>query len=86
MYRAVTLYLIEYDIALDDKTSIERALRHITIDFRNDALGMNQTYLNDENVEQKIRNIKVSRHVAQVATYPVVRIFLVAQQQAFAEG
>lgn len=86
MYRAVTLYLIEHDIALDDEDMIATVLENISVDFRNDSLGLNQTYLNDTNVEQHIRNIKVSRHVAQVAAFPCVRNFLTTQQQAVARA
>lgn len=86
MYRAVTLYLIEHSIALDDQVAIERVLEHIQIDFHDDTLGFNQTYLNGTNVEQKIRQIKVSRHVAQVATFSAVRELMVAQQKQFVQG
>ncbi len=84
MYRAVTLFLIDNTIPLDDERAIEVALPQINIDFRNDALGLNHTYLNEKNVEQHIRNLKVSRHVAQVAAFPAVRHFLVQQQQRIA--
>ena len=86
MYRAVTLYLIEHNIALDDERSIQDALQYINIDFRNDTLGLNQTYLNETNVETLIRNIKVSRHVAQVAAFSGVRIFLIEQQKQIASS
>jgi len=85
MYRAVTLYLIENAISLDNETDIEAALQHISIDFRDDVLWLNHTFLNDRNVEQHIRNLKVSRHVTQVAAFPAVRHFLVEQQQRIAQ-
>lgn len=84
MYRALTLYLIEHDIQLDDEIAIAQALPHIHIDFRNDTVWLNQMYLNDMNVEQKIRNIQVSRHVAQVAAFPSVRVCLLKQQKYLA--
>lgn len=84
MYRAVTFYLIEHIIPLDNESKIAEALQHISIDFRDDILGKNHTFLNDKNVEQYIRNLKVSRHVAQVAAFACVRNFLVAQQQTIA--
>jgi cytidylate kinase len=39
-------------------------------------------YLNGENVEQEIREMRVSQKVSEVAAIPAVRDFAVAQQQA----
>lgn len=84
MYRAVVLYLIEHKVALDDEDEIKKHLDQITITFLDDNLWPNQTYLNNTNVENKIRQIKVSKHVAQVAAFPQVRAFLITQQKLLA--
>lgn len=84
MYRAVVLYLIQNNHSLEDESIIAQQLQSIQIHFQDDDQGKNQTYLNDINVETEIRQIKVSKHVAQVAAFPKVREFLIAQQKLLA--
>ena len=85
MYRAVTLYclnngLINGDIV--DVAELERRLADIRITFGvNAATGASETYLNGENVEREIREMRVSGKVSIVAAIPAVRHALVAQQQ-----
>jgi cytidylate kinase len=43
-------------------------------------------YLNDENVEQEIREMRVSQKVSEVAAIALVRDFAVAQQQAMGKS
>jgi cytidylate kinase len=43
-------------------------------------------YLNEENVEQEIREMRVSQKVSEVAAIALVRDFAVAQQQAMGES
>ena len=47
----------------------------------NEQLGFAEVYLNNVNVEDKIRTIEVSQYVSQVATISEVRAQLVEQQQ-----
>lgn len=84
MYRAVVLYLIQNEVKLVDEQAISKELQNIHIEFQDDALWSNQTYLNKVNVEKEIRQIKVSKHVAQVAAFPKVREFLIEQQKIIA--
>ena len=85
MYRAVTLYclnngLINGDIV--DVAELERRLADIRITFGvNAATGASETYLNGENVEREIREMRVSGKGSIVAAIPAVRHALVAQQQ-----
>lgn len=86
MYRAVTLFALRKGFFKTDDEVDEEALRaslpDIHITFRlNNATGRPDTYLNDENVEQEIRDMKVSAHVSVIAALPFVRQLLVAQQQ-----
>ena len=84
MYRALTLYLLEHNIATNDAVAIANALNDIKISFvYNEEKNKQETYLNDKNVEDKIRDMKVSERVSEVSTIPVVRDFLVKQQQQF---
>ena len=80
MYRAVTYYFLENDIGLADKKAVSVALRSIEISFQQ-IDGEKTTYLNGENVEDKIREMSVSDFVSPVAELSSVRRFLVSQQQ-----
>ncbi|MCF6183248.1 MAG: (d)CMP kinase [Bacteroidales bacterium] len=87
MYRAVTLYVIENNL-YDGKKINEEALKKdldegkIKIDFRyNPELKKPETYLNEKNVEKKIRGIEVSNLVSPVAVIPFVRRELVDLQR-----
>ncbi len=92
MYRAVTLFAIRNHLAengkVDEQGLIDR-LNEIKIDFRfNPVTRQNDTFLNDENVEEEIRRIAVSSYVSPVATIAEVRHALVKQQQkmGFSKG
>jgi cytidylate kinase len=85
MYRAVTLFAIRNHLTengkVDEQGLIDR-LNEIKIDFRfNPVTRQNDTFLNDENVEEEIRRIAVSSYVSPVATIAEVRHALVKQQQ-----
>lgn len=83
MYRAVALYFIRHQIPFDQTTAIEEAIQSIQLHFVvNEATGKSDMYLNGENVEAAIREMKVSQKVSEVAAIPAVRDFAVAQQQA----
>ena len=85
MYRAVTLFCLNRGL-IDGDTVDTEALRplmaEIHIEFRlNPATGKADTYLNEENVEQEIRSMRVSDKVSPVSAIPFVRTALVALQQ-----
>jgi CMP/dCMP kinase len=85
MYRAVTLYFIAHDIALDDEVAIEAALPQINITF--DRVGNElHTFVNGADVESDIRTIAVSRLVSPVAAISEVRRALVRQQRALGKN
>lgn len=85
MYRAVTLYALRNHLVENgriDKQRLTECLNEIRIDFHfNSATGQNDTLLNGENVEEEIRQIKVSNYVSPVATIAEVRRTLVKLQQ-----
>lgn len=81
MYRAVTLYFMEHNIDENNKTEIESALSHIRIHFEVSEDKSIKTFLNNTNVEEKIRSMEVSNKVSQISAISLVRSFLVAQQQ-----
>ena len=85
MYRAVTLYSIENGIFEGesiDQERLKREMAHIHIAFRlNPDTHRPDTYLNDKNVEQRIRTMEVSSKVSPIAALDFVREAMVAQQQ-----
>ncbi|HQV77655.1 MAG TPA: (d)CMP kinase [Chitinophagales bacterium] len=83
MYRAVTLYLQQHLIDLDNKEAIENALPKISIEFRK-VDEKYHTFLNNEDVELEIREPRVAAIVSEVAAMSNVRKKLVEQQQKMA--
>lgn len=88
MYRAVTLYAIRHDMVNPDATiktrELVEALPDIEISFAPaGADGVQHTLLNGEDVENLIRDMKVSSLVSPVAVIPEVRQRLTALQQGF---
>lgn len=85
MYRAVTLYCIENGLIEDGEIRTEilkEDLKRINISFKiNAETGQPVTYLNAENVENKIRTMLVSSMVSQVSALDFVRSAMVEQQQ-----
>jgi cytidylate kinase len=87
MYRAVALFFLRAGIDFDNTTDIAAALNKITLQFKyNPASLQSDMYLNEENVEQEIREMRVSKKVSEVAAIALVRDFAVAQQQAMGES
>ncbi len=85
MYRAVTLYSIENGLFGDsiDEAGLRQRIDDIRITFRIDPeTGRPQTYLNDVNVENKIRSMEVANKVSPIAALGFVREAMVLQQQA----
>ena len=85
MYRAVTLYCLENGLFTPDgidTKKLETMMPNIRISFQlNPETQRPMTYLNGENVEDRIRTMEVSSHVSPVAAIPFVREALVKQQQ-----
>ncbi len=82
MYRAITLYFLRNHIDWYNKSAVEKALQEIDLDFQyNEQTCESHMYLNEENVEQLIRDMLVSENVSEVSTIKEVREFAVAQQQ-----
>ena len=88
MYRGVTYYAIKYGllqngvIAEDLPEYFEDM--HFEFIFNRDR-GASDLYLNGEDIEEEIRDMKVTRHVSDVAAIPEVRKFLVKAQKKIAE-
>ncbi|MEN8126057.1 MAG: (d)CMP kinase [Bacteroidota bacterium] len=85
MYRAVALYALQKGyISKNDfyKEKLISDLNNIELKFVfNKDLGFAEMYLNDVNVEEKIRTLEVSNYVSKIATVSEIREKLVEQQQ-----
>ena len=85
MYRAVTLYCLENGLFTNESIDTERletAMPHIRISFElNPETQRPMTFLNGQNVEDRIRTMEVSNRVSPVAALPFVRKALVELQQ-----
>jgi CMP/dCMP kinase len=85
MYRAVTLFAMQSGFITGhnvDRQKLEQNLSGIEIDFRvNPFSSKYETYLDNENVEEKIRSMKVSENVSEISKIKSVRTRLVALQQ-----
>ena len=87
MYRAVALFFLRAGIDFNNTSDIASALNKIILQFKyNPATLQSDMYLNEENVEQEIREMRVSQKVSEVAAIALVRDFAVAQQQAMGES
>lgn len=85
MYRAVALFAMQKGYIgtnFFDKKALIDSLSQIKLVFKfNPDLGYAEMYLNDDNVETRIRTIEVSSFVSKVAEIPEVRSKLVEQQK-----
>lgn len=81
MYRAVTLYFLQNHVSVSNQKEVEKALENINIEFRINASGQNQTYLNGFNVEDEIRKLYVANKVSEVSAIASVRHAMVDQQR-----
>lgn len=84
MYRAVTLYLLRKGLLEHetlDTAAIIKSLSEIKLDFRKQASGKAEIYLNGEHVEAQIRDMAVSSQVSRVSAIAEVRVKMVELQQ-----
>ncbi len=89
MYRSVAHYALKNGYiknGIIDKEKIKTFLKSISIDFvQNEKTMKYETFLNGENVEKKIRSIKVSDVVSDISKLLEVREKMVALQRSVAE-
>src|SRR5690606_17925138 len=80
MYRAFTLYLIENNISFTNIDKIKSILPDVHIEFRMENEQC-LVLLNNNDVTDMIRDMKVSEMVSDVSSITEVRTAMVAQQQ-----
>jgi cytidylate kinase len=81
MYRAVTLFFLENAVDYAHEGAVVEALQRLEIHFER-LEGQNRTFLNGQDVERAIREMRVSEHVSPVSAISAVRRAMVRQQQA----
>ena len=85
MYRAVTLFCLQNNLISEGVVNNEGLKKHldsINLGFEyNSENKVSETFLNGENIENKIRGLQVSENVSFVAKLPFVRKKLVVLQQ-----
>lgn len=90
MYRAVTLHAMDNGFISEDyfnKQGLIDSLPDVSLQFLyNPELGYAEIYLDEENVEGRIRSLNVSNLVSRVAEVSEVRAKLVEQQKHMGEN
>ena len=84
MYRAVTLFFLDNHIYLGNLAEVKKALTQIEIHFTR-IKGDNKIFLNNVDVSDVIRTMRVNENVSQVAAIPEVRRQMVALQKKTGE-
>ena len=69
-----------------DEEALRRHISEAVIEFRTNAEGRSETYLNGENVEREIRSLEVANGASRVSTLGFVRRELVRRQQEMGRG
>ena len=84
MYRAVALHALRKGWITEtgmDEEALQQHIGEIVISFKPNREGVQETFLNGENVEQEIRTLRVANGASRVSTLGFVRRELVRQQQ-----
>ena len=76
MYRMITLYLLENNIDINDLKEVERVLNTVNLDMQGDKF-----YLDNVDVNTKIREKRINDNVSKVASIKIVRSNLVDLQR-----
>ena len=83
MYRAIGLYLLRNQISPKDENSVEKACKEIQISISYED-GVQQVFLNGENVSEEIRKEEVGNMASAGAKNRKVRAKLVELQRELA--
>ena len=87
MYRAVTLYIIENSIDYQNLKKLNNILDEIRLEFiKENTSDSYQIFLNNKNVEKKIRSKKVSELVSEISKISIIRKKLVKMQRTIGDN
>lgn len=85
MYRAITYFIIEKGININDKGEIDQLCKNINIDFMPPTDdGISHIFINDIDVTDKIRTSIVDKYVSIIAKIKAVRNNLIKIQKNIA--
>ena len=84
MFRAMALYFLRNHIDLENSELLKDESGKITVELRFEG-GEQQVFLNDENVNQYIREEKVGKAASVIAVNPAIRSRLLEIQQEIAK-
>ncbi|MBA5729360.1 (d)CMP kinase [Aerococcaceae bacterium INB8] len=84
MYRAVTLAVLQDSINVSDAERVEKKLSTLNLSFKRSDEGIQEMYLNNQNVSREIRSDVVTANVSEISAYPFVREKLVEDQRNMA--
>ena len=82
MYRGITYYSLN-NFLIKSQISAKKLINNIDkIDINFKIVNQNQIItINDENIQEKLRNIEIDQNVSLVSSIPEVRYFLVKRQR-----
>lgn len=86
IYRTIAYALIKNNVSCDDACKIEKLLQMIDISVKHDQNGVQQMFLNNENISDKIRTPEVSMCASKSSALPIVREHLINLQRDFANN
>ncbi len=87
MYRAATLYIIENSIDYKNLKKLKNILDEIRLEFiKENTSDSYQIFLNNKNVEKKIRSKKVSELVSEISKISIIRKKLVKMQRTIGDN
>tara|TARA_B100000963_G_scaffold352683_1_gene366246 strand:+ start:2979 stop:3716 length:738 start_codon:yes stop_codon:yes gene_type:complete len=89
IYRAVTLYAIENNLFVNQKLLIKKLLDGLSnsnLSLKENTDGIFKMYINDEDVEDKIRGLKVSKYVSKIAKYEEIRNYVLNIQREISKN
>lgn len=84
MYRALAVYFLDLGISLAEAEKMKEACRNASVDIRYEN-GIQQVYLNGENVTARLRAEEVGKMASVSSALPEVRERLLALQRRLAE-
>lgn len=82
LYRAIALWALRLGVDLSDMHRLEELAKAAKLDL---SAGTGQVFLNDENVTDAIRDLRVSDAASKVSAVPGVRRALLGVQRSMAE-
>ncbi|MBT3300270.1 MAG: (d)CMP kinase [Candidatus Marinimicrobia bacterium] len=84
MYRAITYFVLENKIDIEDASVLKQVLDDIKIRFESEN-GKNEIYLKGKKVTSLIRTTAVTSHVSRISAVKDIRISMVKLQRSIGE-